>query len=320
MHFLMHTQEGMTWLFVASESIELSFDTRIRTTIVATMPFTGVLRLAYIPFVPDSDPEDLSQVSASTGLRRLVDHAAAYPTGGSVSWDFESTEEPLLSQIGNRLKPLLGMAPTVANETEFRGKIGTIHFKYDTRMMNANSNAELLMLGLPHHADVLSPDSMLTATEFDLQYWCIKGQMVPVIGSSWSYQEELTNTQFDRVPDIHVDPSVANIILQNIKFDMNLFPTMSTLNIYGYGKQVARLAQLAHAAKVLTKQGNLSGAVLHEITGRLHVSLAALLGGDVEDELLYDAQFGGIVSKNGLHDPNEDFGNGRYNDHHFHYG
>ncbi|KAI2502064.1 Glycosyl hydrolase family 81 [Fragilaria crotonensis] len=320
MHFLIHTQEGMKWLLVASENVEISFDTRIRTTIVATTPFSGVLRLAYIPLASDDNPEDLSQLSASTGLRRLVDHASAYPTGGSVSWDFESTEEPFLSRVGNTLKPILGMAPTDANSTAFSGKIGNIHFKYETRMMNGNSNSELLMLGLPHHADVLSPDSMLTATEFDLQYWCIKGQMVPVIGSTWSYQEELTNTQFDRVHDIHLDPSVANIILQNIKFDMNLFPTMSSLNIYGYGKQVARLAQLAHAAKVLTKQGNLSQAVLHEIAGRLHASLSALLGGDVEDELLYDAQFGGIVSKNGLHDPNEDFGNGRYNDHHFHYG
>ena len=250
----------------------------------------------------------------------MVDHAAAYSTGGSVSWDFESTEGPLLSRVQNRLKPILGKVPTASNETAFKGKIGTIRFKYDTRMMNANSNSELLMLGLPHHAEVLSPDSVLTATEFDLQYWCIKGQMVPVIGSSWSFQEELTNTQFDRVPDISIDPSVANVILQNIKFDMNLFPTMNTLNIYGYGKQVARLAQLAHAAKVITKQGNLSQAVLYEITGKLHASLAALLGGNVEDELLYDAQFGGIVSRNGLLNPSEDFGNGRYNDHHFHYG
>ena len=36
--------------------------------------------------------------------------------------------------------------------------------------------------------------------------------------------------------------------------------------------------------------------------------------------LVYDTSLGGILSKEGMKDPYSDFGNGRYNDHHFHYG
>ena len=43
---------------------------------------------------------------------------------------------------------------------------------------------------------------------------------------------------------------------------------------------------------------------------------------DLEDyiELLYEDVWGGVVSTCGLHDEQCDFGNGMYNDHHFHYG
>lgn len=45
-----------------------------------------------------------------------------------------------------------------------------------------------------------------------------------------------------------------------------------------------------------------------------------LVGDENDKRLVYDAQLGGILSKEGLEDINRDFGNARYNDHHFHYG
>ena len=38
------------------------------------------------------------------------------------------------------------------------------------------------------------------------------------------------------------------------------------------------------------------------------------------DPLVYDATYGGLVTEKGLYDHDADFGNGYYNDHHFHYG
>ncbi|KAJ0390756.1 hypothetical protein P43SY_011828 [Pythium insidiosum] len=44
------------------------------------------------------------------------------------------------------------------------------------------------------------------------------------------------------------------------------------------------------------------------------------LTGANADALLYDRTFGGVVTTDGLRDSGADYGNGRYNDHHFHYG
>ena len=44
------------------------------------------------------------------------------------------------------------------------------------------------------------------------------------------------------------------------------------------------------------------------------------LGGTNSNNLLYDSTWGGLVSTCGLSDDQCDFGNGLYNDHHFHYG
>lgn len=81
--------------------------------------------------------------------------------------------------------------------------------------------------------------------------------------------------------------------------------------MYGFGKQIARLAQLSHIAAVLTSDvGKNSLAV--QIGEVLHGLLASFLSGESTDELLYDTNFGGIVSKNGLRDSMDDFGNGWY--------
>jgi endo-1,3(4)-beta-glucanase len=48
--------------------------------------------------------------------------------------------------------------------------------------------------------------------------------------------------------------------------------------------------------------------------------LTSLLLDKTSDSLVYDINMGGLVTSDGLIDSHADFGNGRYNDHHFHYG
>ena len=38
------------------------------------------------------------------------------------------------------------------------------------------------------------------------------------------------------------------------------------------------------------------------------------------DALLYDRSYGGVVTVDGMGDPQADYGSGWYSDHHFHYG
>lgn len=107
---------------------------------------------------------------------------------------------------------------------------------------------------------------------------------------------------------------------------------------YGFGKQIARLAQLAHIASVIdaandheldhvveqikstngTASARDSGAVISGTTRRAFALLEKYLGmwliGDGHNEhLVFDADFGGVLSKEGTKDINSDFGNARYN-------
>ena len=304
--FIFKTQEGINWIMFASEPMNLVFDSIRKTTISSSDPFTGVIRLAYIPSIQDDD-----SALSSTGLRRLIYHAGVYPLGGEVSWDFKY---PASSGAKKQ-------ASLVSNSTS---RSATVRFNFATKTMTDNSlrpNAAtngLLMLALPHHAQLLPKSTLLKGKRFDLEYRCVKGPLTPVIGSSWSYEEPLLDIGFDG-PGKDLDPGVRNLILDQIGLDYDrVLPTRAE-NVYGFGKQVARLAQLVHIAHKLQSsdstndEGDPKNSLLQKGIGLLKYYIEMFLSGEVSDSLLYDTNMGGLVSTNGLFDKGEDFGNGRYN-------
>jgi endo-1,3(4)-beta-glucanase len=74
----------------------------------------------------------------------------------------------------------------------------------------------------------------------------------------------------------------------------------------------------------MTKTENQDGSVLaslfDEAKFNLEAALDNFLNSRVSDSLVYDGNLGGLVTTDGLLNSEADFGNGRYNDHHFHYG
>ena len=376
--FIMETQEGVRWIAFSSELISLKLDMNTRTTITVAAedgsPFSGILRLAIIPPTqemqhgPDSvttqTSSALDQIDYSNGMQRLIYHAGVYPVSGAVSWSFRSSDVAASMGTKNAMHALSGsgfdFSSSSASSSSFSssssttGRIGTIEFKYKTQSFtqtSATPNA-LLMLALPHHAQKLPPSIQLGMDQFDLVYKCIKGPMRPVVGSTWAYDENLPTFGFvgdsgSNLSKLYLDPSVKRVILQNLQADVSIAPPTSTEDIYGFGKQAARLAQLAHIAYTVidnstnpfdsalssktgkkskedVESNNVSQAsatdVLNKAVDALYHALDLLLTGKVSDALVYDANLGGIISLNGLRNPNADFGNGRYNDHHFHYG
>lgn len=311
--FLLQTQDDLTWILFASEPIALTFDSEDMSTVSSLGKFTGVLRLALIPPTPvglsPTNNTALLPLSVSTGLKRLVYHAALYPTGGSVSWSFHAST-------------------TSSSSTSNSRKKGSVQFQFQTALMadtgssqqNTNQN-QLLMLGLPHHAELVSPDIILSSKTFDLEYRCIKGLMSPIVGSTWSYDEILTSTGFDSPETIALPFEVRNIILDSVKKDLRIILPDPVESSYGYAMQLARLAQLAHVARVTTHTSTHvtnhtairsdHQRTLAAATEKLHKAIIQILDGNVHDELLYDGKFGGIVTRNGLVDKAGDFGNGR---------
>ncbi|KAL3788862.1 LOW QUALITY PROTEIN: hypothetical protein ACHAW5_009219 [Stephanodiscus triporus] len=390
--------------------------------------YTGVIRLALIPptllnsAASNSDGSsvtkslDVGHLSSSSGVKRLIYHAGTYPVKGAVSWDFRSgTRSPLASFSSPKISvnKAHGRRAIEQNVTKHRmtadspkdNNIGTIIFSFDTNHMTASSpstNVPLLMLALPHHAASISSAEalLLRRDDFDLTYHSIKGQMVPVVGNTWSYEEELTSIGFgnDPMPSSSLsatgtsatsqhysnhestaisalDQSIRDLILNTVESDLKVnLPDLSS-GAYSFGKQIARLAQLAHIAEVVgaanmieidtevnriknkteidLDQSPISSSMPPPLdtapskssspdartttttttttttatTGAAARAFALLekylimwLAGGSDERLVYDAQLGGILSKVGTEDINADFGNGRYNDHHFHYG
>eukprot|EP00977_Amphora_coffeiformis_P004556 scaffold982_cov169-Amphora_coffeaeformis.AAC.9 len=312
--FVVQTQEGMEWLIVASKKITLVFDQITRTTMVSKYLFDGVLRIAHIPSVVDASTTQSKD--KSSGVSKLVQHAATYPTGGQVRWSFRS------------------------GGTAKSSRIGTVQFVYTTQSFSPSSSSssssppEILMLALPHHAENLPKSNLLDNDDFDLEYNCIKGPMTAVLGATWAYDELLPALGFDgdkgsNSMESLSDSNVRSAIIKSLKEDSMLaLPTLME-NVYGFGKQSARLAQLCHICNKLllhAPQGNQDNettdleSLLAHLIDLLSSSLESFLSGKVKDFLVYDTNLGGIVSSDGLLNTEADFGNGRYNDHHFHYG
>jgi len=370
--FVLQTQEGVNWIMFSSEPMTFVFDPKIRKGVVSSKPFKGTLRLAVIP--PSSKVESSdsgkAKISSSTGFRRLVYHASVYPVDATVDYVFRDPTAVTTTKVGkNALSGILGSAIlTEGAKNRLTPKkarrVAEIRFHFTTRTTSsavATANVDtgkttgLLMLSLPHHVFSFTKSHILDAKHFDLVYQCIKGAMTPVVGSLWSYEEELLSLGFEPSTEdaseslklILSNKNVRKLMVDNLEIDEKIAPPAIDENIYGFGKQAARLAQLAHIADEIlgpdhptTLAANTNATHTNDIShlgssrrvgdrlialrqnsmDKLSRHLELLFTDQLDDSLVYDASLGGLVSSNGLSDFNADFGNGRYNDHHFHYG
>jgi endoglucanase Acf2 len=354
--FILQTQEGVSWMVFASEPITLRFDRVSKTTVTASDSFSGILRLAIIP--PETTetsstttkpaPNQTSTMNngpstKSSGLQRLIYHAGVYPVSGRVSWSFgrAGTSDASVPSFSKTMTALAGSSAakpgSSSKSAKQTGRIGTIEFKFETRTFaktgsSATTPKPLLMLALPHHAQSLPESIQLGLDMFDLVYKCIKGPMRPILGTTWSYDEPLPSLGFDgdsgsSFSEKHFRaPGVRLTILKSLKQDVDLFKPTPTENIYGFGKQSARLAQLAHVASNLLPGNKTTDEhtepnhedkeiadILEYAKSTLRSSLERLLTSNVSDTLVYDANLGGMVTKDGLMNSEADFGNGRFN-------
>lgn len=120
-------------------------------------------------------------------------------------------------------------------------------------------------------------------------------------------EEPLSNLEFGWEFQPLGNREDRDLILEQVQDDLErVLPTYSE-NVYGYGKQVARLAQLTNIADQLepkNKQKNATTgvSVLGKATYQLAKYLEVYLSSQVSDGLLFDFKMSGLVSNNGLHD------------------
>lgn len=169
---------------------------------------------------------------------------------------------------------------------------------------------DLLTMALPHHLKHI--DKLKTA---DISYPTVIGKMTGVSGASWELVYPLSTIGWDAPRRVSDDWGEA--VVDALEEDRTFTPDQAIVGTDPYfgGKQIAKLARIAQIAEVIGKSD-----VAEELRARLKSHLNPWLNGENENPLVYDTTWGGLVTTKGLTDQTADFGQGYYNDHHFHYG
>ncbi|KAJ2710339.1 hypothetical protein H4R19_003794, partial [Coemansia spiralis] len=282
---------GAQWLIASKPKIKWQASGGSKlvpdTSSTGTGSYKGVIQLAHLGADPDKN------------LSVLQRYAGTYPTEGSVTY-----------------------AQVTGNSTGVRSSNIVFFYKTNTdaggdtsRIYNTTSVAptmQLLSFVLPHHVDHMNSSALLTPGLTG--YRSAKGPLTAVAGNIISYNQPLEPVALEgrkRLSDSNRDR-----IQRQLSIDAASATDMTAGDPYFFGKSVARVARLYQIAYELGDSA---------VTGALGPKLLAALKQWLTDQtnsdpLVYDSSWGGVVSTKGIADPGADFGQGRYNDHHFHYG
>jgi len=174
----------------------------------------------------------------------------------------------------------------------------------ETYTFTTTGSGTLLMYNMLHHQTWWTFPSAYSTPSIAT----LRGQMRGVLGPTWTLSIPLPTVSWDNANPIRSDRLAA--VTSALATDRSFIPVVS--DPYFGGKQLAKAARLALIA---TQLGDIPSRDL--LLGNLKTVINTYLQGTA---LRYDTVWGGIVSTAGLSSQDADFGNGRYNDHHFHYG
>ena len=174
-------------------------------------------------------------------------------------------------------------------------------FDWELASMSGGAATTALQAALPHHEPVL-----LESLEAATAYPTIKGDMRLVAAASWHMTEALTTIGFESPEGIA--PSLEQDVRDALAADVN-WPITAGDTYFG-GKQLAAVGRMAVIADELNET-----ALATSYRSTRAASLHPWLNATNSDPLRYDEDWGGVVSSSG-----GSFGQGLYNDHHFHYG
>ena len=136
--------------------------------------------------------------------------------------------------------------------------------------------------------------------------------MKSIEGEVWEFTEDLTTISWDSVSPIAEDK--IEDIRAALAHDIANEPLPPDDPYFG-GKKMAVFARLSLIADQIGETD-----LAQQARNKVKPFIEGWLGGTNPNNLLYDDVWGGVISTCGWNDEQCDFGNGMYNDHHFHYG
>eukprot|EP00535_Pseudo-nitzschia_heimii_P009651 CAMPEP_0197192008 /NCGR_PEP_ID=MMETSP1423-20130617/24377_1 /TAXON_ID=476441 /ORGANISM="Pseudo-nitzschia heimii, Strain UNC1101" /LENGTH=1099 /DNA_ID=CAMNT_0042644815 /DNA_START=764 /DNA_END=4063 /DNA_ORIENTATION=+ len=219
--------------------------------------------------------------------------------------------------------------------------------------LESRDTNELIMFALPHHRDILAGKVSLTLCTAS-----ILGPVCLVEGNVWNMYENLPVVDFQaaRHPNPTYVPILAEALVNDIKYQIPSNFQSGAADTYFSGKTIAKLARIlliAEEVKDLCSSTDLdeskreylaacdgleipSDQDMEEALDQLRKSVTVWVKTNAEAPFVYDSSWGGLVSCGCTYSYGEctnvipdcpsftdqglNFGNGFYNDHHFHYG
>ena len=136
--------------------------------------------------------------------------------------------------------------------------------------------------------------------------------MVGISGNVWEFEEPVSTIEWEaprNIPDDKVE-----MLRLSLQEDITNEQDPVDDPYFG-GKKMALFARLSLIADEIGETD-----LAQQARDRFRGFVEGWLGGTNPNKLLYEDTWGGVVSSCGLADEQCDFGNGMYNDHHFHYG
>ncbi|KMT18479.1 hypothetical protein BVRB_2g026210 [Beta vulgaris subsp. vulgaris] len=175
---------------------------------------------------------------------------------------------------------------------------------------------DLLMLAHPLHVKLLLGNNDNVVVLDDFKYKSIDGELVGVVGDSWSLRTESIPVTWHSISGVK-EEAYAEIISALTRDVEGLdSSSISTTSSYFYGKLISRAARMALIAEEVCYPD-----VIPKVRSFLRETIEPWLDGTFNGNgFLYDRKWGGMVTKQGSIDSGADFGFGIYNDHHYHLG
>ncbi|KAJ1818808.1 hypothetical protein LPJ60_004120 [Coemansia sp. RSA 2675] len=186
-------------------------------------------------------------------------------------------------------------------------------FTVDWITQGSGPSDRLLMCALPHHQMALTDACWVDDVG---KYWTSMGHVRAIRGSQWRWTETIEPLGFSGQNRLSAEDRA--VLLEFVHADASSLPEDCSVlpqDPYFFGKAVARAMRIALIADEVGDAASCGLAV-----ERAKSWLAPWVDGSNSDFLVYDDEWKGMVSTRGMTDPAADFGQGRYNDHHFHYG
>jgi len=297
--------------------------------------FKGVIRMAVVSNCttgvakhchgPSGLPLPEDQVSTPSFAAALDAYSSVVLKGGNVDYDIDNETNTL-----------------------------SLRLIYESYSLNKESSSESvvpLLLALPHHIAAMSSQYSTEGNNNNIAggHRSMLGMQVPIAATSIDLSLPLPSVLWGDERELNSDSSklVRKALLDEADYDLTKQWRLGVGDPYNAGKLNARIARLAMIASQLDES-----EIADSFLDKLEKYQALWLSGESPNPLIYDQDMGGIVSCGCLFDscqgkctphcnnagprgkggggcPNLgpgafaaglDFGNGYYNDHHFHYG